>query len=154
MTWVLSAGSDINAHSLTRPLDGCGSPARHANLLEVRDQTRLGVLAAGLALASACSSGHVGAPRGSPVPGTSAWVDDHTVSPIHVGQYIGQLKKVGSGCQGSSGTSSSGGWDVSMYVDKNCRVFVSSIRNTGGHGGQPPSGGTVVTPTLVTPNPG
>jgi len=82
-------------------------------------------------------------------------VDDHTVGPIHVGQYIGQLKKVGSGCQGSSGTSSSGGWDVSIYIDKNCRVFVSSITKIrGGQGEHPPSGGTVVTPSLVTPNPG
>ena len=75
-----------------------------------------------------CSSGNDAAPRGSPVPGTSAFVDDHTVSPLHVGQYIGRLKKVGGNCHGRAGTSSLGGWDVGIRIDKNCRVFVSSHR--------------------------
>ncbi len=78
----------------------------------------------------------------------------HTVSPIYVGQYIGRLKKVGNACQGRSGTSSTGGWDVSMYIDKDCRVFVSSITRSSGQGGPPLSGGTFVTPKLVTPKPG
>jgi hypothetical protein len=108
--------------------------------------TRLGSATVCLVIAAGCSSGNVTAPRGSPVPGTSAFVDHHTVSPIYVGQYIGRLKKVGNACQGRSGTSSTGGWDVSMYIDKDCRVFVSSITRSSGQGGPPPSGGTFVTP--------
>jgi hypothetical protein len=73
-------------------------------------------------------------------------VDHHTVSPVYVGEYIGRLKKVGNGCQGRAGTSSSGGWDVSTYMDKDCRVFVSSITKSSGQGGQRPSDGTFVTP--------
>ena len=122
---------------------------RRANVLDMRHLTRLGLTGVCFVIAAACSSGNVTAPRGSPVPGTSAWVDDHTVSPIYVGEYIGRLKKVGSTCHGSSGTSSTGGWDVSMYIDKDCRVFVSSITKSSGQGGQPPSGGTFVTPELV-----
>jgi hypothetical protein len=90
--------------------------ARHATDLEMRHLTRLGSTAVCLMIAAGCSSGNVTAPRGSPVPGTSAFVDHHTVSPIYVGQYIGRLKKVGNACQGRSGTSSTGGWDVSMYM--------------------------------------
>jgi hypothetical protein len=124
----------------------CG---RRATVLEMRHLTRLGSVAVSLVIAAGCSSGNVTAPRGSPVPGTSAWVNDHTVGPIYVGQYIGRLKKVGNGCQGSSGTSSSGGWDVSIHIDKDCRVFVSSITRSSGQGGPPPSGGTFVTPELA-----
>jgi hypothetical protein len=124
----------------------CG---RSATVLEMGQLTRLGSAAVCLVIAAGCSSDNVTAPRGSPVPGTSAWVNDHTVGPIYVGQYIGRLKKVGNGCQGRSGTSSSGGWDVSIYIDKDCRVFVSSITRSSGQGGPPPSGGTFVTPELA-----
>jgi hypothetical protein len=55
----------------------------------------------------------------------------------------------GQRLSGSSGTSSTGGWDVSIYIDKDCRVFVSSITRSSGQGGPPPSGGTFVTPELV-----
>jgi len=92
----------------------------------MRHMTRLGLTGVCFVIAAGCSSGNVTAPRGSPVPGTSAFVDHHTVSPVYVGEYIGRLKKVGNACQGSAGTSSSGGWDMALYTDKDCRVFVSS----------------------------
>jgi hypothetical protein len=146
-TTCSECSSDDAGHDLTRR-------ARRATVLEMRHLTRLGSAAVCLVIAAGCSSDNVTAPRGSPVPGTSAFVDHHTVSPIYVGQYIGRLKKVGNACHGRSGTSSTGGWDVSMYIDKNCRVFVSSITRSSGQGGPPPSGGTFVTPKLVTPKPG
>lgn len=124
----------------------CG---RRVTVLEMRHLTRLGSAAVCLVIAVGCSSDNVTAPRGSPVPGNSAFVDHHTVSPIYVGQYIERLKKVDNACQGRSGTSSTGGWDVSIYIDKDCRVFVSSITRSSGQGGLPPSGGTFVTPELV-----
>jgi hypothetical protein len=98
-------------------------------------------------IVTGCSPENDAAPRGSPVPGTSAFVDNHTVSPLHVGQYIGRLKKVGGNCQGRAGTSSSSGWDVEIRIDKKCRMFVSSITPSGGQIGPRPSGGTFVPAT-------
>ena len=103
---------------------------------------RLGVIVVCVAIVAGCSSARPAATR-SPVPGTSAFVNDHTMSPVYVGQYIGRLKKVGTGCAGKAGTSSTESWDVSLRIDKNCRVFVSSISRSG-QDRPPPSGGTFV----------
>jgi hypothetical protein len=72
--------SDHAGHDLTRR-------ARRATVLEMRHLTHLGLTAACLVIAAGCSSGNVTAPRGSPVPGTLAFVDHHMVSPIYVGQF-------------------------------------------------------------------
>ena len=63
------------------------------------------------------------------VPGTSAQVNGKKVSPLHEGQYIGQLEVVGDGeaCRGSSGSSATGSTSVTLYTDEQCRVFVESI---------------------------
>lgn len=63
------------------------------------------------------------------VPGTSAFVNDKKVSPLHEGQYIGQLQKVNGGraCKGRAGSESSGSINVALHIDDECRVFVESI---------------------------
>jgi hypothetical protein len=131
-------------HRTVRP--GCSShrsrPQRSCIAL-MRSWVAVGLSAVSV-IVIGCSPRNDSVPRGSPVPGTSAFVDDHTVSPLHVGQYIGRLKKVGGGCHGRAGTSSSASWDVALRVDKSCRVFVSSITASGGEESPPPRGGTFV----------
>jgi hypothetical protein len=63
------------------------------------------------------------------VPGTSAFVNDKKVSPLHEGQYIGQLQKVkdGEACRGRAGSESSGSTNVTLHIDDECRVFVKSL---------------------------
>ena len=63
------------------------------------------------------------------VPGTSAFVNDRTVSPLHEGQYVGQLQPVKGGiaCKGTSGSESTGSISVTLRIDEECRVFVESI---------------------------
>ena len=89
-------------------------------------------------LLAACSSGLTGpqgatepAPTDAPgvkVPGTSAQVNDEKVSPLHEGQYIGQLEPTKrGGCRGSSGSSATGSIGVTLRIDESCRVFVDSI---------------------------
>lgn len=74
-------------------------------------------------LLPACISGSTG----EPVEGTSASVNGKTTSPLHEGQYIGQLELTDSGCEGSSGSGGSEAYEVSLFIDHECRVFVESI---------------------------
>jgi hypothetical protein len=99
------------------------------------------------ALLAGCSSGSGSAPRGSPVPGTNAFVGNNTVGPLHVGELVGRLKKVDGTCRGSYGTGGTSNWSVTLYTDKQCRVYVSAITPPGGTNGGPPSGGSVVPPS-------
>src|ERR1051326_5141865 len=78
---------------------------------------RAGMLLVPLTVAAALgarssSPGGVSAPRVSPVPGTEAFVEHHTISPVYVGEYIGKLKMVAGACEGSSGAGGTGPWDV------------------------------------------
>jgi hypothetical protein len=74
-----------------------------------------------------CGSSDDPAPRS--VPGTSAFVGDHSVSPLHEGQYVGQLEKVegGNTCSGRSGSEGPGSISVTLHTDEQCRVFVEDI---------------------------
>jgi|SRR6266542_2991984 len=104
-------------------------------------------LAVGLAVAAlltGCSSGSGSAPKGSPVPGTNAFVGHQTVGPLYVGEFVGRLKKVDGSCRGTWGTGGTSTWSVSLYTDKGCRVYVSAITPPGGKSGGPPPGGSVV----------
>ena len=83
-------------------------------------------------LLAACASGGPPLVNDSPVPGTSAQVNGHTTSPLYVGEFVGQLTKAGGACHGSSGATSTStypavGWDVELYIDHDCRVYVSLI---------------------------
>jgi hypothetical protein len=49
-----------------------------------------------------------------------------------VGQYVGQLQKVGNKCKGRSGVESisegdANPWSVRLHIDEQCRVSVASI---------------------------
>jgi hypothetical protein len=102
-----------------------------------------------MALTSSCGRGSGLPPPGPPVPGTSAFVNGRQFAPLHVGEVLGTLRRVGGGCQGSFGSGYDGtasqGPDIALATDKDCRVYVESI--TFGETEPPlPPDGTFMTP--------